>query len=56
LKKEVKECPQCGRAVECLTDQEELRMRKGDLEVVTVEGEEPCGKCEEGVKNREERL
>jgi len=56
MRKELRECPKCGRQAEALTDQEELMMREGKLEVVSVEGDEPCGRCEEGVENRDELL
>lgn len=38
----MKKCPDCGRLY-------------GEGDEVRV-GEEPCGRCEEGVENREERL
>lgn len=55
-KKTIKECPQCGRVIETLTDQEELLVREDKLEVITERGDKPCGRCEEGVENREEIL
>jgi len=55
-KKTLKECGDCGRSMETLTDQEELEMRKGKLEVITERVDEKCGRCEDGVENRSEVL